>query len=375
MRGRIILFLLLFGALLSACGGQQLTAEEIVQRMEAARAATNDAHATVAFTFSGDQRNGNMLVEGWVKKTGQTDETGQPINKLRGVVLESDQAEQVGSLVVSDGNTFWLYNPSRNSVITGTRGDMPQGADPLSAMGAPAELQELISRGMDAFNVEVQGTEQVAGVNTWKLKLTPKTDTEQQLQLDGIVNATMWVDEARALPLKLDVDASSMGHNTVEVRSIETNTGLADDLFTFTPPAGATVTQASEIAEQMRPQTVTLDEARSRVSFPVLAPDYIPSGAALSEVQLVGDSTVIQTYSGSTSFSVVQSSREVGRDRQPPAGSQEQQVTVRGQQGTLITGSGSEQGSLLRWQENGIRFVVAGTLSADDVQHVAESLK
>lgn len=376
MYRRLLAVLLFLPLIISACGERQLTADEIVQRMEAARAATNDAHATVAFTMSGDERNTSMVVEGWIKKSSQTDETGQPINKIRAVVLESDKAEQVGSLLASDGTTFWLYNPSRNSVVTGTRSDIPGGADPLTAVGAPEALQELVSRGLDAVNVEVLGNEQVANVNTWKLKLTPKTDTQEQLQLDGIVDATMWVDEARALPLKFDVDASSMGRSTVEVRSIETNTGLADDLFIFTPPAGATVTQASEIAEQMRPQSVTLDEARSQASFSVLAPEFIPGDAALTQVQLVGDHTVIQTYTGgTTSFSVVQSTREVGRDRQPPAGSQTQEVQVRGQTATLIVGNGSEQGSLLRWQENSVRFVVAGTLNADDAVKVAESLK
>lgn len=365
----------LVGALLlAACGATQYSAEEIVQRMEATRAATNDAHATVAIDFTSDQQNGSFVVEGWLKKTGRTDEAGQPIAKLRAEVKSAGQAELQGALLVSDGDTFWLYSPSKNQVVTGSRADLPRG---VGAGGPTAQvLQDMIQRGMSALNVEVQGEETVAGVNTWKLKLTPKADTEQQLQLDGIVEATMWVDEARALPLKLAIDAKDMGKGTVEVRSIETNTGLADDLFVFTPPPGATVVPVADIAAQAAPRTATLDEARATVSFKLLAPGDLARGTALSEVQLLGENTVIQNYSGGAlSFSLVQSTQDVGRDRQPPAGSQTQQVTVRGQPATLITGSGSEQGSLLRWEENGVRVVIAGTLSADDARAVAESLR
>jgi outer membrane lipoprotein-sorting protein len=365
---------LLGALLLAACGPNQLTAEQIVQRMEATRAATNDAHATVALDFTSDQQNGSFVVEGWLKKTDRTDEAGQPISKLRAEVKQASQDELKGAILVSDGDTFWLYSPSRNQVVTGSRADMPRG---VGAGGPTTQvLQDMLQRGMSALNVEVQGEEQVAGVNTWKLKLSPKPDTQQQLQLDGIVEATMWVDEARALPLKLTIDAKDMGKGSVEVQSIETNTGLADDLFTFTPPAGATVTNVADMVAQAAPKASTLDEARAKVSFKLVVPGDLPQGTALTGVQLVGDKTVIQNYGGgSLSFSLVQSTEDVGRDRQPPAGSQLQQITVRGQPATLITGSGSEQGSLLRWEEDGVRVIIAGTLSADDARAVAESLR
>lgn len=295
------------------------------------------------------------------------------MEQLRIEVKESNKAELLGTVLVSDGETFWLHRPGENRVLTGRRSDMPEG---VGGAGGPTTqvLQDMLTRGLDALNVEVLGQESVAGVNTWKLKLTPKTDTQDQLQLDGIVDATMWVDEARALPLKLQVDASDMGNALIEVRSLETNVGIADDLFAFTPPPGAEVVQVADLIARNRPESLTLDEARSRVSFPLLAPETLPGAATLTDVQLVGDKTVIQNYTGSgLGFSLVQSNEDVGQERPVPAGSQTQQITVRGQSATLITGS--EQGSLLRWQEGGVRFVIAGTLSASDAQQVAESLK
>lgn len=368
---------LLLGALgLAACAGDTITAEEVVERMEAARATTQDMHAVVAIEFTGTERSGSMVIEGWMQKTGQTTADGRPINKLRAVVLEADSPELQNSLLVSDGTTFWLYNPAENRVLTGTADSLGREAatDPLGTGGA---LQEMIASGLDAVDIEVLGEEAVAERNTWKLKLTPKTETEQQLQLDGIVEATMWVDEERALPLKFDLDASDAGQMQVEVRSIETNTGLSDDLFSFAIPAGAEVVDAAELADRLRPRTTTLDEARTTVNFPLLTPAELPAGATLVEVRTIGETKVIQNYAGNgVAFSLVQSSGDdFGAERQPPPGSSVEEVTVRGQPATLITGTEDQQGSLLSWEENGVQVIIAGTLLAEDALQLAAALE
>ena len=374
---RILTFLTLILAgtlVLAACGQQPITAEEIVARMEAARAEMQDVHATVTMSFVTNERNGR-IVETWMKQ-GETAESDEPhFNKLRALVLEADEPEMVGSEFVSDGETFWLYSPAEQKAITGNAAEMKENA-PNDPAGMTRTLQEIIQEGLDAVDIEVLGEEQIAGRNTWKLKLTPKEDTARELQLADVVEATMWVDEVQALPLKMDVDASDAGRFSIEVNSIETNTDLADDRFTFTPPAGTEVVQAAELIAQMQPRTATLEEARAAVDFPVLAPTFLPANASLIELRLLGDETVIQNFAGdSVSFSLVQSTSEIGDDRFPPPGSMVAEITVRGQPATLITGSGEEQGSLLRWEENGVRIIIAGTLSADDTIAVAESLQ
>lgn len=375
LRFMSLLFLLIGALTLAGCGAQDITAEEIVERMEEARASMQDIHATVAVDFITDERMGTMRVEGWLKKTDQTDADGEPVSMVRAEVLEASEAELEGATLVSDGETFWLYNADENTVITGNKEDMPDqsGSD---AMGATQAFQDMLERGLDAFDIEELGEEEIAGQNTWKLALTPKTETEEQLQLDGLVEITMWVDEELALPLKVEVDGSDMGQGTVEVESIEVDTGLSDDLFTFEIPEGAEVIDAAELAEQMRPRAMTLDEAREAVDFPLLVPGELPGDASLVEVQVIAGDTVIQNYVGnSLTLSLVQSSKDAGDDREPPVGSEVEQITVRGQEATLITGNGAQQGSLVRWEENGVRIVVAGTLDADEAVSVAESLE
>jgi outer membrane lipoprotein-sorting protein len=368
----VFITLLISSLLLGACAAKLPTADEIVAKMEAARASTQDVHATVAIDFKAPDQTGSMVIEGWMQKLPDAAD-GQPKARVRAEVREASQADLVGTLLVSDGEQFWLYNPANNTVITGTAAEMKQQA-PTSPAGATQMLQDVVQKGLDAVDLKVLGEEQVAGKNTWKVSVTPKPDTAAKLNLAGVIEATMWVDEALAMPLKLSVDASDFGSGTVEVRTIELNTGLSADLFSYTPPAGAKIVQAADLAAQMAPKAATLDEARSSVSFTLREPGYLPEGLALVEVRVVGTDTVIINYNGGgTSMSLVQSNGDVGNDREPPAGSNVQQITVRGQPATLITGDG--QGSLLRWEEGGIKTVIAGTLTGDEAVKVAEGLK
>lgn len=375
MARHLLLIVALLGALLLAACGQSLpTAEEIVDRMEAARAATNDAHAIVAIDFTSPERSGSLVVEGWMEKTGETDAAGEPIARLRIQVLEASEEGLKDTLVVSDGETFWLYNPAENTVITGSASEMGERG-PTDPAGAADALQRIVGEGLDALELTVVGEEQVAGKPTWKVDFTPKAETSAQLQLDGVIEGSMWVDEALAIPLKLTLDASDFGQGSVEVRNIETNTGLSAELFRFTPPPGAEVVQAAELVSRLQPRASTLEEARTDVSFALREPGYLPAGMSLVEVRVIGTGTVILNYTGeSGSVSVVQSNEEVGRDREPPAGSEVRTVAVGGATGTLITG-GDGQGSLLRWEQDGIRYVVAGTISSDEALRVAEGLE
>ena len=376
MRRYTLLLLALISALaLAACGATLPTADEIVERMEAARAATTSAHAVVTLDFTSPEQSGRIVVEGWMEKTGATDAAGNPITRVRAEVREASEGQLAGTVAVSDGTTFWLYNPAENTVITGEAGKMKQAAASTPA-GPATMLTDLVARGLDAVDLEVLGSEQVAGKDTWKVRVTPKAETSAQLQLDGVIDGTMWVDSDLALPLKLTIDASDLGSGTVEVQTIETNQPIDAARFSFTPPADAKVVQAEELAAQMQaPSASTLEEARTSVSFALREPSYLPTGIALVEVRVVGTSTVILNYAGEAgSASVVQSNEDVGRDREPPAGSQVSDVSVGGLPATLITG-GDGQGSLLRWEDAGVRYVVAGTLSGDEALKIAEGLR
>ena len=376
MRRLTLWLIALMGVLaLAACSAALPTAEEIVAKMQAARAATTSAHATVALDFTTPDRTGQIVVEGWSEQTGTTDAAGHPIARMRAEVRTTSEKSLEGLVAVSDGTTFWLYNQAENTVVTGATSQM-KAAVAATPAGAATMLTDMVAKGLDAVNLEVLGSEQVAGKTTWKVKVTPKPETSAKLNLASMIEGTLWVDTELALPLKLSLNASDLGSGSVVVQSIETNQPIDATLFTFTPPTGAKIVQAADLAAKLKPPTATsLAEARTAVSFTLREPSYLPAGLALVDVRVVGTSTVILNYGGASgNVSVVQSNEDVGRDRVPPDGSQTSQVTVNGLPATLITG-GDGTSSLLRWQDGGVRYVIAGPLTGAEALKVAEGLK
>lgn len=376
MRTFILILLSLISTLiLGACTQPLPSADELAQRMEAARAAMTTAEATLSINFTTPEQQGTLSAMGWMEQTGQRDATGEPITRMRTEVSAASEAELLGMTMVSDGNNFWLYSPADQRVITGSRDEFKESTQTNPA--APAMmLSEMINQGLEAVDLKVVGTETIAGRSTWKVDFTPRAETSAQLGLNGVINGTLWIDEELALPLKLTLDAGDLGQGTVELSNLKVNQPIDPERFSFTPPPGVTVEEAADLAAQMRDRaTASLEEARAVVDFSLREPGYLPAGLSLVEVRLLDTNTVILNYVGSAmSLSIVQSREDLGRDREPPVDSKVESVTVNGLPATLITGENG-QGSMLRWEDQRVYYIVTGTLSGEEALQVATALR
>jgi outer membrane lipoprotein-sorting protein len=366
---------------LASCGkGETVTAQQIMDGLKQTRQNTDNAHAVVEVVTTGTQQDGRFVVEAWTRKSGRTDAVGKPVAQSHLKVLEASKAEMKGTELVNNGETLWLYSPQQHRVITGKLQDLQQGRvgsqDPTAQM---MRMQEQLQQLLDGSNVTIVSQhETIANMDAWEVKLTPKPETAQQMQMGSLVETRLWVAHQRYLPLKALINAGDLGKLEATVRQIAIDKGVDAGQFTFTPPSGVKVTDAAELAKQARPATTTLQEARKSSSFPVLAPSSLPAGVTLQEVQKLsmGGEAIIQNYGGSIEFSLVQTKGKGGFDEHGmPIGAKSKPVTVRGQPGTLITGNGQDQGTLLRWQEHGVNIIIAGTLTAEQAQVVATSLK
>ncbi len=365
---------------LAGCAGnEKLTAQQIMDRMKETREKTRDVHVVGEVVSTGGQENGNFVVEAWLQKTDKTDALGKPIAQAHIKVLEASKAELKGTELVNDGETLWIYNRARNKVITGKLQDLKQGRvgaqDPTAQM---MRMQEQLQQLLDGSDVEVvKESDPIAGKDARQIKLKPKPETANQMQLGSLVETHLWVSHEDYIPLKAVVNAGEMGTLEATVREIAVDQGVDAGQFRFTLPAGAEVVDAAELAAKARPTTTNLEDARKSTSFPVLAPSALPEGVTLEEVQklAMGGEAVIQNYGGAIEFSLVQTKGERGFDNNAmPFGAKTTKVTVRGQEATLITGSGREQGTLLRLKENGVNIIIAGMLSPEQARAIAESL-
>jgi outer membrane lipoprotein-sorting protein len=337
--------------LLAGCGSQ-ITAEEIVAKMQETVENTEDAHAVVSVDVNAQGIELSAKAEVWEKAP----------NKIRAEVIEASDAQFAGAIMVTDGQTAWAYEPLRNVVTVGGDGEVEM---PLP-QEAITSLQESIQELLDASEVELVGEEQVAGNAAYILTAIPKEGTTTEF-FPGDGTATLWVDKNRWIILKATYEAGSFGQASMEVESFDLNTGLADDLFAFEIPDGATVIDV----EARTPQPLTLDEARAEAAFGLAVPDYVPGGATLIEVFRVGDSFVLRyDHSTQVSFTIVQGPELAG----PPPLGQTDAITVRGQDATVITDAVGGN-TFLYWTEEDVTISVAGHISLDDALLVAESIE
>ncbi len=365
MRGRIWVafsLLVVLGLILAGCG-RQITAEEIVAKMQETVESTEDAHAVVAVDVNIQGIEVAVTAEVWEKSP----------NKLRLEVLETSQADLAGMMVVSDGEQGWAYNPAHNQVMVGPAGEIqtPLPQEMLTS------LQEAIQQVMDASNVELAGEEAVTGRDAYKLVLNPKEEDWQGLfPAGGMV--TLWVDKEQWIVLKAAYDGGTFGRGDMELQSFELNPGLADDLFQFEVPEGVEVVDV----EAQQPEFLTLEEAKAQAGFPLLVPEYVPEGATLIEVFRIGGSFILRyDHSPQVAFAVVQG-RELSEiapfeSLMTTMTGTEQTVTLRGQSAVAQTYGAydTEGNTLLYWTENGVTVTVAGRISLDEAIKVAESLR
>lgn len=141
--------------------------------------------------------------------------------------------------VIDDGATVWVWDSQDRTVVK-----VPHGAEhktPLEGRFAdPANAaRDLVNAMRKDSTVDVDGTARVAGRPVYQLVLAPKP-TERTLLREVRVS----VDSETRVPLQLEVLANGQSDPALKVGFTEFRDGPQDpNLFRFTPPAGAEVTE------------------------------------------------------------------------------------------------------------------------------------
>jgi chaperone LolA len=133
-----------------------------------------------------------------------------------------------GDLLMSDGRYFWVFYPSVDAkqVIRAPAAAAGQGGVDLQAqfLGDPVQR----------FRSTLNGKETVAGRSAFVLTMIPRTAMAyKQLKV--------WIDEKDALARRFEIAEENGNVRRFELRDVQVNTAIADDVFKFVPPAGARV--------------------------------------------------------------------------------------------------------------------------------------
>ena len=204
-------------------------------------------------------------------------------------------------------------------------------------------------------------------MNAYQLELKPIPEQmpAEYTAVGGLLN--LWIDQSRSVPLAIAYTGGSMGEVRVTALELEVNQGVDEALFSFEIPEGVEVVGFAD----MKPESISLDEAAASAEFEVLTPDVIPQGATLVDVLDIKGMIVQQyTLTDGGSFSITQGKTE---ETMKPS-TEEQAVEVRGVAGSLFVSEENDK-VLLSWTEGEVSFYVAGNLTAEQALEIAESLK
>jgi outer membrane lipoprotein-sorting protein len=151
------------------------------------------------------------------------------------VQLPTESGERT---LVSDGTTFWSWNSEDRTVRKSPEGDGHErdaaGADPSAA------ADEALAKLRPTSEIQVDGTAEVAGRAAYELVLTPLSSERTLLR-----EVRVAVDGEHRMPLRLTVMATGASDPALQIGFTDLTFGPQDpELFTFTPPPGATVEDA-----------------------------------------------------------------------------------------------------------------------------------
>ncbi len=360
----------LLAALVSAFVAMQPSAKNILVNMIESSKTIENGHAVISISVDSPEEKTSAIVEVWGIHT----EDGPGAFRLE--VLETDKEEAVGAVIVSDGETIWAYSPAKGKVFTGTAEEAKAVMEEKQPMDNKFEMEELdhpenaeeaVEKLLEYFEVARTGTETVANENAYQIELKPIPEQmpAEYTAVGGLVN--LWVDQSRSVPVAVAYTGGSMGEINITALELEINQGVDETFFSFEIPTDVEVVGFAD----MKPESLTLDEAVASVDFAFLSPDTTPDGATLIDVLNVKGMLVQQyTLPEDGSFTIAQG--QVDEAKKPPT--EEQAVEVRGVMGSLFA---SEDGSkvVLSWTEGDVTFYIAGNITAEQALEIAESLK
>lgn len=296
--------------------------------------------------------------------------------------LQGDTGDQI---FVRNGPRVWLYDGAANTLRTAD-GVPEQEATPQETV-TPAEIGELLDRLSATSDLTQESSRAVAGRSAYVLTLAPN-DRSTTLVERGQV----FVDAETYLPLRvlLYVEGQEDPVFSWEATGFETRP-VPDERFAFETPPGAEVLPLEEPAREGRDrpekarepqQAESVEEAEDSVGFEIREPESLPGGRELTDVKLAGNGVVL-TYGSGWGTVVLAQGPEGERPEIPgaePGGGEGsfddfQVPTVDLGGGIEAQEISSPAGTTLTWNAGGVSYVLAGSVTADELRQVARDLR
>jgi len=380
-------------AVASASTGPMPPPEKLAQAIHAALAAPQvDAiSARISFTNhlidSSDLQGSDPILNG---ATGRVWLSG---NHLR-LELQGNNGD---AQVVLNNRSFWVYDPSSNTVYKGTL-PAPTGAQPRSAGKAAdsalptvAQIQSDLNALMQHVDVSGALPSDVAGRAAYTVKVSPKHS-------DGLLGDVQlaW-DALRGVPLRIAIYARGDRSPVLELKATSISYGkVATSDFAIKPPPGAKVVQISSSGSRAQTasdrraarhgrntQTIAgVAAVAHHLSFPLVAPSKLV-GLPRQSVTLLdwgGSPAALVTYGQNlggiavieqTASSARTSTPSTSSDSASGAGLTLPTVSIHGATGQELD---TALGTVVRFTRAGVSYTVLGSVPPTAADAAARAL-
>jgi outer membrane lipoprotein-sorting protein len=298
-----------------------------------------------------------------------------PDGRLR-LELQADISSNGGAgdvQVLVDHNKFTVYDSSSNSAYKGT---IPTNGKPDAAPQRSPSLTEIrqeITKVMEHASLSGAIPSDVAGHPAYTVRVSPKHN-------GGLLGAAelAW-DATHGTPLRAAIYAAGNSSPVLQLTATDITYGaVPDSVFNVTPPAGTKVVNLSppkntpDGQHSDGPPVTGLDAVQKQTTFQVIAPNTL-AGLPRGAVRLISsgkDAGALATYgrglggiavielpaqqeSGSTNAS---SSNTRGGEQ---SGLTLPKVSINGVSGQELD---TALGTLLRFERNGVQYIVVGSV-------------
>jgi outer membrane lipoprotein carrier protein len=205
----LLISLIIFPALFATGAFAQddnITAQDVIQNVQNAYNEISDAKASFTQTLKfGKQKaqtsSGTLYIK---KETKYRIETG-------------------AQTIVTDGSTSWSYSPNKKQVVI----------DHYKETGNTFSPNKYLFQYPENFYSDLTGTETISGKDVYVLSLKPR-------ESGYVKSAKLWVGKEDWMIKKIYI-VTDESTATYSVKNTQTNIGLSNSKFTFSPPEGTEV--------------------------------------------------------------------------------------------------------------------------------------
>ena len=258
-------------------------------------------------------------------------------------------SEELEKVVVSDGETEWIYFPMKKMAW---KGDSKKTQPRILS---DEDVWILLSKN---YNIQLRGSDQIAGRDTWVVQILPRDE--------GKPKRAVWIDKDEPVILQSkeyhpDGSLATQSHFV----KIEFLDDLPEELFRF-DPKNMTVKEHG-----LDPDFLSMEELQKSGAGILRLPQKLPEGFIFESGNFFTfhgkEVTHLRYTDGLTVMSLFESSVPISSDDK----------TFNWKPFDLDRGTIglSKAGKVIRWKSKGRYFALVGNLSAPALERVAKSLR